>query len=67
MLILTTSFLACVVGVISAGIRDANWLASNVPEDSVLNDYRVQTGLNVVLVVLGLLSLLLCFVHYKVR
>ena len=39
---LTLSFLACVTGVISAGLRDADWLAENVPEDSVLNNYDVQ-------------------------
>ena len=39
---LTLSFLACVAGVISAGLRDADWLAENVPADSVLNDYDVQ-------------------------
>ena len=41
---LTLSFLACVTGVISAGLRDADWLANNVPADSVLNDYDVQGG-----------------------
>ena len=39
---LTVSFLACVTGVVSAGLRDATWLAENVPEGSVLNDYDVQ-------------------------
>ena len=41
---LTLSFLACITGVISAGLSDADWLANNVPADSVLNDYDVQGG-----------------------
>ncbi len=66
MIILTTSFLACVVGVISAGVRDSDWLADNVPADSVLNEYIVQTGMNVALMALGVGSLVLCLVHWKV-
>jgi len=63
---LTLSFLACITGVISAGLSDADWLANNVPADSVLNDYDVQTAMNVTLVVLGILSAAMCYVHWRV-
>ena len=64
MTLVTSLFLGCVV-VIMACIDRADWLDNNIPDDSVLNDAKVQYGLAGLLLFLGVMSVISCFYHWK--
>ena len=61
---MTSAYIVCVMSVLISGIRDSNWLDNNIPDESVLNNYYVQLGMNIGLLCLGIMSLVLCFLHW---
>ena len=64
MALVTSLFLGCVV-VIMASVGRADWLDDNIPNDSILNDEKIQYGLTSCLLFLGVMSIVSCFYHWK--
>ena len=64
MTLVTSLFLGCVI-FIMASVGRAEWLDNNVPDTSVLRDEKVQYGLASGLIILGCMSILCCFNHWK--
>ena len=64
MALVTSLFLGCVI-LIMASVGRAEWLDNNVPDTSVLHEEKVQYGLGSGLLLLGCMSVLCCFYHWK--
>ena len=64
MMTITPAFIVCIVVIIAAGDTDMGWFVDNV-EGTFLESVKLQTGLNVTLLILGVLSWVLCLVHWK--
>ena len=64
MALVTSLFLGCVV-FIMASVGRAEWLDNNILDKAVLSDEKVQYGLSSGLLIIGCMSILCCFYHWK--
>ena len=65
MLAVTSGFLICVSVIWAGEVSEWNFVEENIPTNSVLSQDEVKYGLNLILFLLGGLSLVLCLVHWK--
>ena len=65
MLAVTSGFLICVSVIWAGEVSGWNFVEENIPTNSVLSQDEVKYGLNLILFLLGGLSLVLCLVHWK--
>lgn len=65
MLSVTTEFCICVAVIWAGQVLQWAFVINNIPDNSVLNLEDVKEGANGTLIGLGVLSLILAFVHWK--
>lgn len=65
MLSVTAEFCICVAVIWAGQVNEWSFVTKNIPENSVLNTEDVKEGANGILLGLGVLSVLLAFIHWK--